>query len=118
VPREFGRNKRVADLVQRELSDLIQREQSDTGIVLLTVSYVDVSSDLSFAKVFVTCLDPNKNKDEVIAILNNYAGHFRHGLSKRLSLRIVPRLKFYYDESVERGTYLNALINSLSSNKK
>jgi ribosome-binding factor A len=46
--------------------------------------------------------------------LNNFAGQFRHHLSKTLTLRIVPKLKFFYDESVERGTYINALINSLN----
>jgi ribosome-binding factor A len=51
MPREFGRNKRVADLVQRELADVVQREQFDTGLTLLTLSYVDVSPDLSYAKV-------------------------------------------------------------------
>jgi ribosome-binding factor A len=114
MPREFGRNKRVADLVQRELADVVQREQFDTGLTLLTLSYVDVSPDLSYAKVFVTCLDTKKSKDEVINTLNNFAGQFRHHLSKTLTLRIVPKLKFFYDESVERGTYINALINSLN----
>ena len=118
MPREYGRNKRVADLVQRELAEIIQREQTDTGIQLVTVSYVDVSPDLSHAKVFVTCLDTNKSKHEVIEILNKFAGHFRHFLSKRLTLRIVPRIKFYYDESVERGTYLSALIDSLNKDKE
>ncbi|MGY8814178.1 MAG: 30S ribosome-binding factor RbfA [Gammaproteobacteria bacterium] len=114
MPREFGRNKRVADLIQRELADVVQRGQYDTGVTLLTLSYVDVSPDLSYAKVFVTCLDTNKSKDEVVNRLNNIAGKFRHHLSKTLALRIVPKLKFYYDESVERGTYINALINSLN----
>ena len=113
MPREYGRNKRVGDLVQKELANIIQREQTDTGISLITVAFVDVSPDLSYAKVFVTCLDPNKSKAEVVTTLNKISGHFRHLLSKKLSLRIVPRLKFFYDESIERGTYLNALINSL-----
>jgi ribosome-binding factor A len=114
MPREYGRNKRVADLVQRELADMIPREETDTGIALLTVSYVDVSPDLSFARVYVTCMDSSKSRDEVVDTLNEFAGHFRHQLSKKLALRIVPRLKFVYDESIERGVHLNALIDSLS----
>ena len=117
MPRDFGRNKRVADLVQRELADIIQREQTDTGLHLVTVSYVDVSPDLSNAKIFITCMDSNRNKAEVIDILNEFASHFRHLLSKKLTLRTVPRIKFYYDESIERGSHISALIDSISHNK-
>jgi ribosome-binding factor A len=116
MPKEYGRNKRVADVVQRELAEIIQREQTDTGIVLVTVSFVDVSPDLSYAKVFITSLDTKMSRHEVVDTLNKFASHFRHLLSKKLALRTVPRLKFYYDESIERGTHLNALINSLNKN--
>src|SRR5687768_16449550 len=103
MPREYGRNKRVADLVQRELAGMVQREQSTApGLQLVTISYVDVSPDLSFAKVFVTSMGEASSKQEVVDSLNELAGHFRHLLSKKLSLRIVPKLKFFYDHSVER----------------
>ena len=118
MPRDFGRNKRVADLVQRELADIIQREQTDTGLQLVTVSYVDVSPDLSYAKIFITSMDTSKNKLEVVDILNDFAGHFRHLLSKKLTLRSVPRIKFFYDDSIERGSHISALIDSLSHDKE
>ena len=117
MPRDFGRNKRVADLVQRELADIIQREQTDTGLHLVTVSYVDVSPDLKYAKIFITCMDNNRNKDEVVEILNEFASHFRHLLSKKLILRSVPRIKFFYDESIERGSHISELLDSLSNDK-
>ena len=117
MPREYGRNKRVADLVQRELAKIIQHEKTDTGMELVTVSFVDLSPDLSYAKVFVTCMDVNKSKKEVIDTLNDFAGKFRHALAKIITLRSVPRLKFFYDESIERGTYLSALIDSLKTEK-
>ncbi len=113
MPKEFGRNKRVADQVQRELAVMIQREQGVPGLSLVTVSSVDLSPDLLNAKVFVTSLGTHPGKDEVVAILNDMAGHFRHLLSKKLTMRTVPRLAFVYDHSVERGTYLSALIDSV-----
>ena len=116
MPKEFGRNKRVADQIQREIAEIIQREQSDTGLQLVTVSYVDLSPDLKYAKVFVTSLDA-RERSEVIDILNDFAGHFRHLLSRRLTMRSVPRLKFLYDDSIERGTHISALIDSLHSGR-
>lgn len=116
MPREFGRSKRVADQIQRELAEIIQRERTDTGLQLVTVSYVDLSPDLKYAKVFVTSLD-TRERNEVIDILNDFAGHFRHLLSSRLTMRGVPRLKFFYDESIERGTHISALINSLHTGR-
>ena len=56
MPREYGRNRRVADLVQRELAVCIQREMSDTALKFITVSDVDVSPDLVNARVYVTSL--------------------------------------------------------------
>jgi ribosome-binding factor A len=94
MPREFGRNKRVGDQVQRELAVMIQREQTLPGLHLVTVSSVEVSPDLVNAKVFVTSLDADADKQQVVDALNELAGHFRHLLSKKLTLRIVPRLKF------------------------
>lgn len=118
MPREFGRNKRVADQVQRELAVMIQREQGVPGLSLVTVSSVDISPDLKNAKVFVTRLGVDSDKEEIVALLNEMAGHFRHLLSKKMSMRSVPRLSFVYDHSVERGTYLSALIDSVNRNKE
>lgn len=117
MPREFGRNKRVADQVQRELAVMIQREQGVPGLSLVTVSSVDISPDLKNAKVFVTSLDSGAGKDGIVSLLNEMAGHFRHLLSKKMTMRSVPRLSFIYDHSVERGTYLSALIDSVNRDK-
>lgn len=120
MPREFGRNKRVADQVQRELAVMIQREQGVPGLSLVTISSVDLSPDLQNAKVFVTSLGDlgnDQDKERIVAELNELAGHFRHLLSKQLTMRTVPRLTFVYDHSVERGTYLYALIDSVNRKK-
>jgi ribosome-binding factor A len=113
MPKEYGRNKRVADQIQRELAAIIQKEQADTGINFVTVSYVDVSPDLKNAKIYITSMDVNQSRDDITDTLNSFAGHFRYLLAKKLTMKIVPKLKFIYDESIERGTHLNALLDSL-----
>jgi len=115
MPREFGRNKRVADLVQREVAVFIQRDQSNPIINFVTISVVDVSPDLKNAKIYVTSLTDNVDKEQIIKVLNEQSAHYRHQLSKKLSLRSVPTLKFYFDNSIERAAHLSALIDSLNT---
>lgn len=117
MPRDYGRNRRVADQIQRELAMYIQREMSDSPLRFVTVSAVDVSPDLANAKVYVTNLLDEVDQEQVTSALNERAGHFRHLLSQNLTLRSVPKLNFVFDVSVQRGTRLAALIDSLNKKK-
>lgn len=113
MPREYGRNLRVADLLQRKLAVLLQREVELSGIGLLTISSVDVSPDLAQASVYVSCLGGNVHKRDLIEALNKLAGRYRRQLSHELTMRSVPKIRFVYDDSVERGARLTSLIDSL-----
>ncbi len=115
MPREYGRNRRVADLVQRELAVLLQREVVDARLGMLTISAVDVSPDLNNAKVYVTSLGAEAPSEELILILNEYAAQLRHELAKVIVLRGVPKLRFVFDTSIARGSHLSALIDSLNT---
>lgn len=113
MPNEFSRARRVADLVQRELAVLIQRELNEPRLGLVTVSATEISDDLAYAKVYVTSLGNEADTEEVLETLNNAAGLFRRRLAQRLSLRIVPKLRFFFDESIGRGRRLSALIDEV-----
>lgn len=117
MPREYPRSRRVGDLIQRELAQIIQRESLglayEQAASLITVAKVDLSPDLSYAKVYITSLDEGVDRKTLLTSLNEQAGHFRHCLSKVLTIRSVPRLKFVYDEAQERGARLTHLIDSL-----
>ncbi|MFQ5661232.1 MAG: 30S ribosome-binding factor RbfA [Gammaproteobacteria bacterium] len=116
MPRQFSRNRRVADLVQRELALMIQLEMRDSHLGMITISAADVSPDLSSAKIYVTSLGGDYTMDELIEMLNAKSGHFRYELAKVMHLRSVPRLKFIFDRSIERGSRLSAMIDSLHDN--
>ena len=115
MPREYGRNRRLSDLVQRQLAPLIQRDPDIAGSGLITISSVDVSPDLLNATVFVTNLDDAVDRNEMIAMLNEKSGQFRHELAQKSPLRKTPRLTFSFDSSVEYGSKLSALIDSLDT---
>jgi ribosome-binding factor A len=114
MPKEFGRNRRVGDLIQRELAALLQRELDPATLGLVTVSGVDVSPDLKQARVYFTCYGGPRPAAEVARELNARAGHFRHLLARSLILKSMPRIEFAFDESVSRGSRLSELLDSLS----
>ncbi|MCH7694923.1 MAG: 30S ribosome-binding factor RbfA [Proteobacteria bacterium] len=114
MPKQFSRSRRVADLVQKELAGLIQRQITDPRLGMITIASADISPDLKNAKVYVTSLGGEANVEELVETLNDMAGHFRYELAQVLSLRVVPKLKFVFDSSIERGSRLSALIDSLN----
>ena len=109
--QETNRPRRVAHLLQREVADLIRREVNDPRVQHVTITGVDVSRDLSQAKVYFTCLDRDTDAVEAEKALNHASGYLRHHLKARLDLRGVPHLRFVYDESVERGAHISELID-------
>jgi ribosome-binding factor A len=117
MPREYGRNRRVADLIQRELAAVIQRELDPSRVGMLTISGVDVSPDLTQARVHFTCIGGRMGHAQLASELNAMAGHFRHHLAGALTMRSVPRLEFRFDESVERGSRVSELIDSLAKDR-
>ena len=109
--KSSGRPQKLGDLIQRELSELVAREVRDPRVGMLTITSVDVSPDLSHAKVFFTLLQKEKLEDTLHG-LKRSSGFLRSQLAKRLKLYTTPELRFVYDESVERGDHLSRLIDS------
>jgi ribosome-binding factor A len=112
MPRDFPRTRRVGEQMQRELSALIRQEVKDPRVGMVTVSAVEVTRDLAHAKVFITVLGDAETRDASLAALNKAAGFLRHELGQRMLTRTVPQLRFVYDESIERGSRLSALIDT------
>lgn len=109
---DSSRRQRVADQIQKELAGLIQREMKDPRLGMVTVSAVDVSRDLAYADVYITILGKNDTDErkQTLEILTRGGGFLRSKLARAMKLRIVPALRFRYDESIERGVRLSNLI--------
>ena len=114
MPREFTRAERVADALQRELAVLIREEMGDPRVNFVNITGVDVSRDLAAAKVHVNYVEERDANacSAGVKVLNGAAGFLRTKLAKRMQLRIVPSLKFIYDDTGRRGQELSALIDS------
>lgn len=111
MPRDFSRASRLGDQIQRELSELIRNEVRDPGLGLVTVTSVDVSRDLSHAKVYVSTLEGDDALARSLRALARAGGFLRSRLARTLDARTVPELHFVHDESVERGVRLSRLID-------
>lgn len=114
MARHVPRHQRVADQIQRELAQLIRDEVRDTRLgmlTMLTLTAVRVSPDLSHAKVFFTTMDPGQ-RAVAEEVLHGAAPHLRSLLGRLMRLRITPQLHFVYDESIERGAHMSAVISA------
>ncbi len=120
MAKEFGRPQRVAQEMQKEIAIILQREIKDPRVgMMTTVSGVEVSRDLAYAKVFVTFLNVLTENDEPdlvkngIKALQEASGFIRSLLGKAMRLRIVPELTFFYDNSLVEGMRMSNLVTSV-----
>lgn len=95
-----------------EISYILHNEIKDEDIKFVTVTGCDISSDLSYAKVYVTVLDDSKKKTTLEA-LNGAKSFIRGELSKRVEIRHTPELKFIFDNSIDYGNKIEHLIESI-----
>ena len=112
MPREFTRAERVSDAIQQELAVLIRENVRDPRVGMVSVTEVEVSRDLAYAKAYISFVG-DRSQDEInegIAALNGASGYLRKLLAASIKLRITPKLNFFFDESGRRGQHLSALI--------
>lgn len=109
APREFNRSERVAGQMRRDLARLIQQEVKDPAVGFVSLSDVEVTRDLAHAKVFITVFEPERAKESLQA-LRRAASFLRRRLGQELRLRHVPELHFVHDDSVEKGSHIDDLI--------
>lgn len=110
MPREFSRTLRVGEQIRRELADLLRTEIKDPGMGMVTVGDVEVSKDLSHARVYFTVLGDAQVAAASGKALSRASGFLRRELGRRMRLRVVPELHFVFDDSEIKGARVDALI--------
>ncbi len=110
--KDFSRTDRVAHQLQKEIALILQREVKDPRIGMVTVSDVQISRDLAYAKVFVTFLTVDEQAPtESLKALNEASGYIRSLVGKAIRLRITPELTFVFDESLTEGIRISNLVS-------
>lgn len=117
MPREFSRGRRVGDLIQQQLARLIQLEVQDPRVGMVTINDVKVSRDLAFADVYFTVMG-DADPEAAETALDNAAGFLRTQLSKLLTTRQTPKLRFHYDATIENGARISQAINDAIKSDK
>ena len=113
--RGFARSERVNDQIQRDLSEIIRAELKDPRVGMVTLTAVEVTPDYAHATVYFTQLEGKNSIEYTLFGLQKAAGFLRSELGKRIKIHQIPQLKFKFDESLERGIALSALIDQANA---
>lgn len=115
-----SRIRKIGDQIQKDLSVIIQREVKDPRVGMVTLNDVKVSTDLSYADIYFTCMafGPQEEAEaqermraEQEQLLNKAAGFMRSQLAQGLKLRVIPQLRFHYDVVIDTGARVSQLID-------
>ena len=107
------RPDRLGDQIRAELSDIVAREVHDPGIGLITITKVQVTSDLQIARVYYTTMANEAARKTTAKALTRATPFLRHQLAGRLSLRRMPEIEFRFDQSVEQHDRIEKLIHQI-----
>ena len=106
------RKERLQSIFLKEITDIIQNGIKDPKLGFVTVSDVEISKDLSYAKVYVSFLGKKERNDAGLKVLVGAKGYIRSELAKRVKVYKVPELRFYIDDSLEKARRIDAIIDS------
>jgi ribosome-binding factor A len=111
--REFKRQDRLRDQIKREVADILLYTVKNPKLGFVTVTGVEVSKDLKYAKVFYTAMGSNVEKAQSARTLERVKGVIRAELGKRLKLRSIPILSFHIDRSLDYGEKIDSLLDEI-----
>src|SRR5947209_6984073 len=109
------RQARVAEEIQRRASQFIREELKDPRLGFLTITGVDINSDLTHATVFVSVLGDETEQRQTMEALRRAKGLIKRDIGDWLRIRTVPEIVFKHDTSIERGTRILQLMKGLEN---
>ena len=112
MPREFSRNQRMGNEVLRTLSELLRFETKDPRLKNISLTSVELSRDLSIARVSFSLFNPEDEVEPVIQGLEKANGFLRAKLGNEIKVRHVPQFRFVHDDSARHAAYISDLIDS------
>ena len=111
--RQYERTDRIASEIMREVERIIREDVSDPRTqCMFSITHVDVTRDLRYAKVYVSVYEEEK-REPMMKALRSAAGFIRHNIGRRVQLRYTPELLFELDTTIEYGVHIASLINEV-----
>jgi len=111
--RRPNRPQQLGELIREEMSDLLQREMSDPRVELVSITEVEVTQDLKYARIYFSRLGDDAERQETLKALQHATPYLRRLLAGRLTIRSVPEIEFRLDSSLEHGERVMRLLNQL-----
>jgi ribosome-binding factor A len=111
MPREFSRNQRLGAQILRSLSELLRLETKDPALSMISLTAVELTRDLSVAKIHFSLLKPDDDPQPAVDGLRRASGFLRGRLAGMLKVRHVPELRFLHDDSAARSDEISRLID-------
>jgi ribosome-binding factor A len=112
------RPERVAQQMRREIAELLEHKMRDPRLgTMISVTDVEVTQDLSSAKVYVSVLATGDERERALSALDSAKGFIRHALGDTLGLREVPDLRFLLDTSIETGARVDEILRKLANHE-
>lgn len=108
--------ERLEHTFVEEISKILRTEIKDERISFVTITAANITSDLYYAKIYVTVLN-DKERDSIIKLLNKASNFIERELSKRIQIRRMPNITFVYDESIEYANNIESIIESINNNE-
>jgi ribosome-binding factor A len=109
------RQERVSDLLRDEVSEIMLREMNDPRLGFVSITRVELSPDLRYARFFVSVFAEENERKEAVVALNNAAGFIRRTLAPRLKMRSIPELSFRLDQSMEHAENVARILRDLET---
>ena len=107
------RSRKISSEMQKELSKILRDDINDPRLasdMIVSITAVEVTNDLSYADIYVSVLGNNEKKQDVIDAMEQAKGYMKKLIGERMRLRSMPEFRFKYDNSIERGAYMDKLI--------
>jgi ribosome-binding factor A len=111
----FSRADRVSGLIQEVLSELLKKKIRDPRLAMATITSVKLSRDLKLARIYFTIYGDSEKSEAAAQGFKSALGFIKRNLARRLGLRYMPELKFFYDESFEYGSHIDQLLEKIAT---
>ena len=109
----FSRADRVSGLIQEVLSDLLKKDIHDPRLQMATITNVKMSRDLKLARVYFSIHGSSSKAEDAAKGFESARGFIKRSLARKLSLRYMPDLIFFYDESFDYGSHIDELLKKI-----
>lgn len=117
MPSEI-RLKRIQDQIKQVLTEILETKVNDPRVDNVYVTDVSVDRELDYANIYVSALGGQEQSEEILAGLHTASGFIRYTLSQEVKLRVMPKLRFYWDDTPDRADRIEELLSDIRKERE